>query len=250
MASAAGLDFLPGVPIQHVLSRLNRAGGNEIGSGKLASPNSSAALAVNTFGWFIERSELLPAFPAFHADWPPIGVEVEYCARFPWRGGKHPWLDAMVETATAIIGVESKRYEPYRDRKRVKLSSAYDRPVWGDEMHGYERMRDQLRRGDIGFVQLDATQLVKHAFGLITESQRRRKRPILLYLFAEPPSVATKAGELFRRHRDEITRFGTEVAGSAVAFAACSYREWLATWADSVPEVQDHGRAVATAFQP
>ena len=40
-------EFLPGVAVQHVLDRLAKAGGNEVESGKLASPESSAALAVN-----------------------------------------------------------------------------------------------------------------------------------------------------------------------------------------------------------
>jgi hypothetical protein len=110
--------FLPGVPSDVVVRRLNAAGGNEVSSGKLSSLESSAALAVNTFGWFIARPELLPAFPMLQSvNWPATQVEVEYCARFPWSGGKHPWLDAWVETPTAIIGVESKRFEPYRDRK-------------------------------------------------------------------------------------------------------------------------------------
>jgi hypothetical protein len=47
--------FLPGVPAAHVLERLGKAGGKEVESGKLASPESSAALAVNTFGWFNPR---------------------------------------------------------------------------------------------------------------------------------------------------------------------------------------------------
>jgi hypothetical protein len=38
--------FLPGVPVEHVLRRLAKAGGNEVASGKLASPDSSAALAA------------------------------------------------------------------------------------------------------------------------------------------------------------------------------------------------------------
>jgi hypothetical protein len=57
-----GYEFLAGVPSDLVIKRLSAAGGNEGGSGKLQSPESSAALAVNTFGWFIERPELLPEF--------------------------------------------------------------------------------------------------------------------------------------------------------------------------------------------
>jgi hypothetical protein len=52
-------------------------------------------------------------------DWAVICLRegLEYCARFPWSGGRHPWLDALAETPETIIGVESKRFEPYRDIK-------------------------------------------------------------------------------------------------------------------------------------
>ena len=43
--------FLPGVSADDVLTRLAAAGGNEVASGKLAHPESPAALAVNAFGW-------------------------------------------------------------------------------------------------------------------------------------------------------------------------------------------------------
>jgi hypothetical protein len=52
-------------------------------SRKLASPESSAALSVNTFGWFIERPEVLPPFSEIDADYPatlldaPIGRMTE-----------------------------------------------------------------------------------------------------------------------------------------------------------------------------
>lgn len=55
--------FLPGVPQFFVRQALDRASGNELASGKFSSPESSAALAVNGFGWFIERPALLPPFP-------------------------------------------------------------------------------------------------------------------------------------------------------------------------------------------
>lgn len=45
--------FLLGVPEAHVRGLLAAASGDEIGSGKSASPESSAALAVNAFGWFV-----------------------------------------------------------------------------------------------------------------------------------------------------------------------------------------------------
>lgn len=244
--------FLPGVPIDKVLGRLAKAGGNEIQSGKLTSPESSAALAVNAFGWFVERPHLLPPFPRMDASRPPTLVEVEYCARFPWSGGRHPWLDAFVETPACIIGVESKRFEPFRDKKTVSLSPAYDRPVWGSGMRPFELLRDQLRTGEASFAYVDAAQLVKHAFGLVTESNRKGKPSILFYIFAEPMQLGGRNidQDVIMKHRKEVQLFSDMVAGAAVKFVSCSYREWLATWPIANIEVQRHAQAVLETFRP
>jgi hypothetical protein len=243
--------FLPGVPAVHVLERLSKAGGNEVASGKFASLESSAALAVNTFGWFVDRPELLPPFPPLASIFPANFVEVEYCARFPWSGGKHPWLDAVIETDHHLLGVESKRFEPYRDQKRVSLSKAYDRDVWGNQMAPFERMRDALRAGDETFEYLDAAQLVKHAFGLVTDGKRKTKSPVLIYLFAEPTSFKGKPINVkaLSDHHAEIARFANGVRDAAVSFHALSYRDWLRTWPLDGPVAQ-HGVELAKRFEP
>lgn len=234
--------FLPGVAVDHVLERLAKAGGKELDSGKFFSPESSAALSVNTFGRFVDTPADLPAFPGVEWDAPPIRVEVEYCARFPWAGGSHPWLDAMVETPRRLLGIESKRFEPFRDAKRVVISTAYDRPVWGDAMRPFEAMRDRLRSRSGQFEFVDAAQLVKHAFGLVTDSRRRAKTAGLIYLFAEPRFMQGKPieAEAWKRHRQEIAEFGAAVVGAAVSFHAVSYREWLESWNSHPPHVVAH----------
>lgn len=244
--------FLPGVPADHVIGRLEQAGGDEVGSGKLRSAESSAALAVNTFGWFIERPERFPPPPSLDdLDWPALCVEVEVCARFPWAGGRHPWLDAMLETSGSLIGVESKRFEPFRDRKRIELSTAYDRPVWGEGMAPFEALRDRLRTGPT-FEHLDAAQLVKHAFGLVTEGRRRGKTPVLLYLYAEPTERAGRPIPTadIQSHRDEVAAFAEQVQGAAVRFAASSYRAWLAGWPETDAEVLAHRERLLSTFAP
>jgi hypothetical protein len=134
-----------------------------------------------------------------------------------------------VITPTHVIGVESKRFEPFRDTKKVALSSAYDRPVWGGQMERFAAMRDALRSGELRFRHLDASQLVKHAFGLVTEGRRLSRRPVLFYLYAEPD----KRGERrisavdHRRHRDEIAAFARFVDGDEVTLLSASYRQWL-----------------------
>jgi hypothetical protein len=242
--------FMPGVPEHLVRAALIKAGGNEIDSGKLDSPESSAALAVNAFGWFLARPTDLPPFPPLlDLDWPADRIDVERQMRFPWPGGRHPWLDAAVETATHLIGIESKRFEPFRDAKIVNLSDAYDRDVWGNGMAPFTAMRDALRSGDAVFAHLDATQLVKHAFGLVTEGRRIGKAPVLLYLFAEPAMRGSDAitPEALARHRAQIARFTTAVAGAGVQFAACSWREWLANWTG---DARAHADALVERFQP
>ncbi len=241
--------FLPGVPADHVYRRLDAAGGNEIASGKLAHAESSAALAVNAFGWFVDKPDLLPSLPDSEVAGRPTMIDVEFCARFPWSGGRHPWLDAVVETDTHLIGVESKRFETFRDLKQAKLSSAYDRPVWGDGMRGFQAMRDCLRAEPCRFRHLDAAQLVKHALGLATEGRRRGRLPVLFYIFAEPGTRGTKPIPRadHDRHRMEIEAFAAAVAGDEVTFRAASYAEWLATWPAAGP-VADHAAALADVF--
>lgn len=244
------IDFLPGVPADRVLAALAAAGGKEIESGKFSSPESSAALACNTFGWFIERpAQLPPLLGLDDVDWPATDVAVERCLRFPWRGGRHPWLDAVIETQRHLIGVESKRFEPFRDAKTVNLSAAYDWPEWGSEMSPFETMRDDLRSGTVCYSHLDAAQLVKHAFGLVTQGSKLGKSPILYYLFAEPAERSGKAipKEALQRHRAEITDFTKRIGSSAVQFRASSYREWLACFDGTA---SSHAEALVERFAP
>lgn len=244
--------FLLGVPADHVLQRLKLAGGKEVESGKFASPESSAALAVNTFGWFVKRPETTPPVPGLDfVDWPAKSVEVEYCARFPWAGGRHPWLDAAITTPQWLIGVESKRFEPFRDAKRASLSEAYDRDCWGENMARFCAMRDRLRATPSTFKYLDVAQLVKHAYGLVTDAKRMSRRPALLYLFAEPAMRGTVpiTTEAHRAHRSEIDTFTRAIDGDEVRFAACSYRDWLATWRSS-GGLAEHRAALLKTFAP
>lgn len=184
--------------------------------------------------------------------WPARDVTLEAIQRFPWSGGHHPCLDARVETSAAIIGVESKRYEPYRPHGAVDLSDAYWRPVWGEHMKGYCAIRDLLKAEPRRFHHLNAAQLVKHAFGLRTVAQREQRTAVLLYVYAEPPTWADGApvGEpLFAKHRSEVESFAQMVRGDEVSFAALSYRELLAPWLNA-ESLRSHTQAVLDQFTP
>jgi hypothetical protein len=87
--------LLPGVPVDEVLERYRRAAGDEIGRGKFTSRQSSAALAANTFGYFMQRHGDLPPFPRWVAAWSPRRVVPEGTgqrkpiARFKCRANLH-----------------------------------------------------------------------------------------------------------------------------------------------------------------
>jgi hypothetical protein len=117
--------ILPYLPRDRIKARYQRAPGNELRD-KFVSPQSSAALAANAFGLFLEQPGLLVGLPVDDIQ----SVELEVSLRFPWSGGRHPYLDALVVGTRAVVGIESKRFEPFRTHRPVKMSDAYRRPVW------------------------------------------------------------------------------------------------------------------------
>ncbi|HVX99287.1 MAG TPA: hypothetical protein VHA55_05800 [Pseudorhodoplanes sp.] len=253
------IDFLPGLPIDRILACYAGAPGKEIESGKLASRESSAALVANAFGYFLGRATKLPLLPGCADLGAPANdeaLDLEVLVRFPWSGGRHPCLDAIIETETALIGVESKRFEPFRPRKMPSLSEAYWRPLWGEAMRGYEAIRDGLGDETLRFEKLDAAQLVKHALGLRTAIHTNTttlgKRPVLFYVYAEPatwPDGKAIVATDLQIHRAEIARFAAAVAGDEVRFASASYRELLATWLEAQDQdVRAHAAALAARF--
>ena len=253
--------FLPGVPGPEIEEIFNAAAGNEIANGKFDSPESSAALAANAFGFFLNRARDLPPLPdCGRVAWPARSLSLEATVRFPWRGGHHPVLDCLVTTPSAFIGIESKRFEPFRSKSPVFFSDAYWRPVWGDDMKGYEGVRDKLHANGHLYDFLDAAQLVKHAFALRTAVRNRRSGhdgliPILFYLYAEPavwPKNGRPIGDDEKaKHREEIARFARDVAGDEVAFVSCSYQRLLEDWARHKDGgIRAHAAAVTRRFSP
>jgi hypothetical protein len=247
--------FLPYLPVQKIRNAFAKAPGNELDSAKISSPESSAALAANTFGFFLDRPSDLPTIPGTELfGWPVRCVDLEHCARFPWSGGRHPWLDAFVETSTHILGIESKRYEPFRFKRAGQLSQAYWREVWGEKMGPYERLRDQIDRGEQTFKHLDAVQLVKHAFGLRTEAQKKIKSPVLVYLYAEPavwPNGRSTPMSSLNLHKQEASEFARRVEGAEVIFRTCTYASLLETFMRSTSvDVRKHGRKIRETFMP
>lgn len=252
--------FLPGVPGPEIEAIFGAAPGNEIASGKFDSPESSAALAANAFGFFLGRPSDLPALPGCEGEaWPARSLTLEAEVRFPWSGGRHPVLDGLATTRSALIGIESKRFEPYRARKAPSLSEAYWRPEWGEFMNGYQSIRDGLSNEPKLYSHLDAAQLFKHAFALRTAVHRQGAynglTPVLYYVYAEP-EVWPKDGKPVddgakTRHRQEIASFTAAVAGDEVIFISCPYRRLLDAWRrQNDGSIRVHADAVSERFSP
>ncbi len=242
--------FLPGLPEEKLLAMLRRAPGNEIDSEKFDSPDSSAALAVNGFGRFVDREADLPPLPGVPMG-APEKVEVEAQMRFPWSGGRHPWLDVAITTATTLVGVESKRYEPFRPGKRADFSPVFEARDWGPGLSRTTALRRRLQADGAGYAHLDAAQLVKHIYGLRTQAVKRAMGAVLVYLYAEPMTWASSGKPVdpaaVERHRGEVQRFASEVHGDEVVFVPLTWAGLLAQWRDQ-PALADHVRAIQDRF--
>jgi hypothetical protein len=241
--------FLPGVPVDVVLAALHRAPGREMATGKFDSPDSSAALAANAFGWFLNRPDHLPPLPGVPMG-QPEQIEIEAEMHFPWRGGRHPWLDAALTTPTTLVGVEAKRFEPFRPQKSVVFSESFDSRDWGSGMARFTEMRSALTAGREVYQTLNATQLVKHAYGLRTQAIKRARGAVLVYLYAEPKIWASgKPVDPARiaLHRKEVARFATAIHGADVTFVPLRWSDLLAQWS-ATPRLAAHASALAARF--
>jgi hypothetical protein len=243
--------FLPGIPVDEVLTALRRAPGNELDSGKFVSPESSSSLAANAFGWFLKRSDLLPPLPGVPMG-QPQEVELEAEMRFPWHGGRHPWLDVVLTTATTLVGVEAKRFEPFRPQKAVVFTESYSSRDWGSGMVAFDAMRRALVDGTEVFQTLNAAQLVKHAYGLRTQAIKRARGAVLVYLYAEPQVWASgkpvDPGRIMQ-HRAEIARFAAAIRGADVTFVPVPWSAMMSQWSAD-PRLAAHAAALTARFGP
>ena len=232
---------LEGVPAEYLFEKFNRAAGNEIEDGKIFSPRSSSALCMNAFGWFIERPEMFPPISGLeNIDWPAISVDIECELRFPWRGGRSPWLDAVIETENHLIGVESKRFEPFTKSTDSKMSVAYWRDVWGPDMEGYEFERNKFRDNPKHYQHLSSRQLVAHSLGIKTQANKLNKKPVLVYIHCdkEVDSPVKVTPTAIKKHAWEIVEFASAVTDDEVRFEHLSYSDLINSFG---PTLSQHG---------
>jgi hypothetical protein len=244
-------DFLPDLPVDDILAALGRAPGNELKSGKFDSPDSSSALLANAFGWFLHRPDMMPMLPGGLGRAKSVTLEAEML--YPWTGGKHPWLDVAIETDRYLIGIEAKRFEPFRPAKANRFPDMLDRKVWGEKMEGYTRIRRTRANGARRFTTLDDVELVKAAYGLRTEAHRRKLKPVLMYLYAEPAAFANGRAvsqDQISAHRADMKLFSESVEGDEVEFLPMHWADMLALWGRGKMPLAEHAARVAERFGP
>ena len=167
-------------------------------------------------------------------------------------------MDILITASSALVGVESKRFEPFRDKPEAKFSDAFWRPKWGGRTDGFQSVRDALAADPDMYAHLKADQLVKHTLALRAQVNRQSHlgvTPVLVYLYVEPdilPNSGKPIPESARAtHRREIADFANRVADDEVRFAPCSYGALLTAWSESEsPGVRAHAAAVARRFRP
>lgn len=244
-------DFLPDVPADAVRAALTRAPGNEIASGKFDSPESTAALTANAFGRFLGQPALLPALPAAPMS-RPEAVDLTAEMHFPWRGGRHPWLSATITTPTTLVGIEARRYDPFRPAKANRFTEPFDSRDWGEGMARYDALRGALALGRLTYRHLDAITLVKAAYALRHQATRKARGAVLVYLHAAPATWASGKPldpAALRQHSAEIADFAKRVTGSDVTFAPLRWSDLIAQWA-ATPALAAHAKALTDRFGP
>ena len=127
-----------------------------------------------------------------------------------------------------------------------------DQSDLGPGMARFTAMRQALTEGRQSYRCLDAVQLVKHAYGLRTQSVKRGLGAVLVYLHAAPTAWASGkavAQDAIALHEAEITDFARAVKGDAVTFVPLRWADLLAQWS-GLPLLADHAAAIRGRFGP
>jgi len=115
----------------------------------------------------------------------------------------------------------------------------------------FSSLVDQIANGEQSFKYSDGVQLIKHAFGLRTEAQLKKKSPVLVYLYAEPavwPDGRSIPVSSLNSHAQETSEFADQVEGAEVIFRTCTYRNLLETFLRSASAWERSGATMSAPF--
>jgi hypothetical protein len=190
---------------------------------RLKSPQSAAALAINSFLPWQRAPDQLPL-----CGW--IGFDaVQFEVRCPTGlRGTPPHLDLLALREGMAVAV-TVRCTEYLSRRKATVASSYDRLLAATPaLELWLRVLQDLRARPTRYRHLDLGCLVKYALALGRTFPDRSTT--LLYLFWEP--LNAEQFDEFRRHRAELAALGEEVRGARVVLQAKSFNALWREWAE------------------
>jgi hypothetical protein len=190
---------------------------------RLRSPDSAAALAVNSFLPWQDATDQLPL-----GGWTGFDA-IQFDVRCPTGlRGTPPHLDLLALRVEAAVAVTVRCIE-YLSRRKTAVAPSYDRllaatPGLDPWRRQLERLRGEPRR----YRHVDLGALIKFAVALGRTFPERLT--VLLYLFWEP--LDADRFEEFVRHRHELAELQQALGDARVTFAAQSFRAMWQQWAE------------------
>jgi len=223
-------NLISGVEKKDFWSDLGSGAGNELVDGardpaKFCAAFSSSALAVNAFGPFRHRPQILDVagykgFSEAQFEKPlPTGLR-----------GTDPHLDFFAAGPAQIVCIESKFLEPLWP-KVAKFANSYEGAIESLAEPMWKAVYKELKGDPRLFKFLDAAQLVKHYLGMRNTLGSVKAEQALLYVYWEPTNACDI--EEYSRHRNEVAHFNEAVRKSQIEFVPRSYRELWEEWRDT-----------------
>jgi hypothetical protein len=223
-------NLIPGIDPEFYVADLEQGDGSELHDrdgnvAKFCAAHSSSALAVNSFGPFRLRPQMLVLsgwsgfrYTQFEHKC-PTGVK-----------GNAPNLDFLALGESFVVGVESKFLEPLGS-KAGGFAPSYDALVEQESDDQWRGVFERLKADPKAFRHLDAVQLVKHSLGLRHTFADTPKR-VLLYVYWEPRNP--DGHPEFAAHRDEVSQLSEWLDGSDVRFESVSYPALWEMWEEKI----------------
>jgi len=193
------------------------------GKRRAHAPYSSAALAANAFGGWLGAEHQLQVAGLGGFDRP---ISLEHKLQIAHRGGIAN-LDCLLQSASALVGIESKLTEPLAPHEPVEWKAPYKTEAMAALLHdGWLKAFKASLTGAWQPQHLGLEQLLKHALALNSHAAGRVTH--LVYVYWEPangaeiPEVTT--------HRAEIAELARTIEGAPPHLHPRSYEDLLGEW--------------------
>lgn len=190
---------------------------------RLRSPDSAAALAVNSFLPWRGATGQLPL-----AGWTGFDA-VQFEVRCPTGlRGTPPHLDLLALRVEVAVAVTVRCIE-YLSRRKTTVAPSYDRLLAATPgLEPWRQQLDRLRDDPRHYRHVDLGALIKFAVALGRTFPERQT--VLLYLFWEP--LDADRFEEFNRHRQELAELQEAVGHGRVTLSAQSFGAMWQQWTE------------------